>query len=307
MDKILLISRPTRLDSLVAKFNTRQQARFYIEHLGADFSDYENEHERYYQAITSIEHAASRLGKVLRIDWRYLPNYVFGGNDLVLAVGQDGLVANALKYIDRQKIIGFNPDPARWDGVLSRFSADEAPDAIADTLAGKTNVQQITRARIQLSDGQSLCAVNDFFIGIRGHVSARYELRHDNVAENQSSSGVIVSTPLGRSGWMKSVVAGSSGIVATLQGIGEQIAAPDTGWDDDELLFAVREPFPSVCTGANMVYGSIAPGTRFEIESRMGENGIIFSDGIQDDFLEFNYSIVASIGIDDVKGRIVVK
>lgn len=307
MDKIILLSRPTRLDSLIAKFNTRQQARFYVEHLGADFSDYENEHERYYDAISAIERAASRQGKVHRLDWRYLSNYLFGGNDLVLAVGQDGLVANALKYIDRQKIIGFNPDPARWDGVLSRFSADEAPDAIAATLGGATKVREITRARVRLSDGQTLCAVNDFFIGIRGHVSARYELRHGDDAENQSSSGVIVSTPLGRSGWMKSVVAGSSGIAAALRGKARAVAAPEAGWDDDELLFAVREPFPSVCTGAELVYGAIAPGERFEIESRMGENGIIFSDGVQDDFLEFNYSVVASIAIDEIKGRIVVK
>ena len=307
MDKIILLSRPTRLDSLIAKFNTRQQARFYVEHLGADFSDYENEHKRYYDALSAIEHSATRLGKVHRLDWRYLPNFLFGGNDLVLAVGQDGLVANALKYIGRQKIIGFNPDPARWDGVLSRFSAEEAADAIANTLSDYTDVREITRARVRLSDGQSLCAVNDFFVGIRGHVSARYELRHGDDAENQSSSGVIVSTPLGRSGWMKSVVAGSSGIIAALRESGRKAAAPDAEWDDDELLFAVREPFPSVCTGAKMVYGNIAPGSRFEIESRMGENGIIFSDGVQEDFLEFNYSIVASIGVDDVKGRIVVK
>lgn len=307
MDKLILLSRPTRLDSLIAKFNTRQQARFYVEHLGADFSDYENEHERYYGALSSIERSAMRLGKVHRLDWRYLPNFLFGGNDLVLAVGQDGLVANALKYIGRQKIVGFNPDPARWDGVLSRFSADEATDAIADTLSGNTEVREITRARVRLSDGQSLCAVNDFFVGIRGHVSARYELRHGDDAENQSSSGVIVSTPLGRSGWMKSVIAGSSGIASALRGSGREVFAPDAGWDDDELLFAVREPFPSVCTGAEMIYGNIAPGARFEIESRMGENGIIFSDGVQEDFLEFNYSVVASIGVDDIKGRIVVK
>lgn len=307
MDKLILLSRPTRLDSLVAKFNTRQQARFYVEHLGADFSDYENEHQRYYEALSSIERSATRLGKVHRLDWRYLPNFLFGGNDLVLAVGQDGLVANALKYIGRQRIIGFNPDPARWDGVLSRFSADEAAGAIADTLSERTDVREITRARVRLSDGQSLCAVNDFFIGIKGHVSARYELRHEDDAENQSSSGVIVSTPLGRSGWMKSVVAGSSGIIGALAGNGRDTTPPDAAWDDDELLFAVREPFPSVCTGAEMVYGSIAPGERFEIESHMGENGIIFSDGVQDDFLNFNYSVVASIGVDEIKGHIVVK
>ena len=38
--KIVLIVRETRLDELKARFNTVQQAQFYVEHLGADFSDY---------------------------------------------------------------------------------------------------------------------------------------------------------------------------------------------------------------------------------------------------------------------------
>ena len=39
-NKIILVTRPTRLDELIGRFNTVQQAQFYIEHLGADFSDY---------------------------------------------------------------------------------------------------------------------------------------------------------------------------------------------------------------------------------------------------------------------------
>jgi len=38
--KIVLILRETRLAELIRRFNTREQAQFYVEHLGADFSDY---------------------------------------------------------------------------------------------------------------------------------------------------------------------------------------------------------------------------------------------------------------------------
>ena len=38
--KIVLVVRETRLDELTARFNTVQQARFYVEHLGADFGDF---------------------------------------------------------------------------------------------------------------------------------------------------------------------------------------------------------------------------------------------------------------------------
>ena len=46
--KVVLVTRRTRLEELVARFNTMTQARFYVEHLGADFSDYEREHEVYH-------------------------------------------------------------------------------------------------------------------------------------------------------------------------------------------------------------------------------------------------------------------
>ena len=42
MDRLIIIRRPTRLDALVARFNTKQQAQFYIEHLNADFKDYDS-------------------------------------------------------------------------------------------------------------------------------------------------------------------------------------------------------------------------------------------------------------------------
>ena len=37
-NKLVLITRRTRLDDLISRFNTIDQAKFYVEHLGADFS-----------------------------------------------------------------------------------------------------------------------------------------------------------------------------------------------------------------------------------------------------------------------------
>ena len=237
-----------------------------------------------------------------------IANFIFGKNDTVITVGQDGLIANTLKYLEAQKLIGINPDPSRWDGVLSQFSVDETGPVIRQALNDEAAVKQVTKAKVQLSDNQVLYAVNDFFIGVKNHASARYAITVDGAVENQSSSGIIVSTPLGRSGWMKSVLAGASGITGRLSKQSLAIKAKSViDWGKEQLTFAVREPFPSVNTGTKIIFGSITPGMDFCVESRMGENGIIFSDGIQDDYLDFNYSVVARISIADSKGNIVVK
>ena len=92
--KIVLVMRPTRLDELVARFNTLQQAQFYVEHLGSDFGDYLAEHRIYHAAAARVETDLRALARFQRIERGFLPNFVFGADDVVVALGQDGMVAN---------------------------------------------------------------------------------------------------------------------------------------------------------------------------------------------------------------------
>ena len=119
-----------------------------------------------------------------------------------------------------------------------------------------TRVQRITMAEAVLSDGQRLVAFNDLFIGVRSHVSARYRISHGSRAEEHSSSGIVVSTGAGSTGWLRSVYAGAAGVA---EGIGTHIE-PRAGrfaWDASELIFVVREPWPSKTTGASVVHGTV--------------------------------------------------
>src|SRR5687768_17603566 len=99
-NKIVLVTRPTRLGDLVARFNTVAQARFYVEHLGADFSDYQREDETYRNALRDSQTLLETLGRVQVVERAFVPNFVFGPHDTVVTLGQDGLVANTLKYLD---------------------------------------------------------------------------------------------------------------------------------------------------------------------------------------------------------------
>src|SRR6185436_16045224 len=119
--KIVLIVRDTRLDELVARFITVQQAQFYVEHLGADFGDYLDERLQYRAAAQEAEGSLRGFGRLQRVNRRYLGNFIFGADDIVVVLGQDGLVANTLKYLDGQHVLGVNPDRKRWDGVLLPF------------------------------------------------------------------------------------------------------------------------------------------------------------------------------------------
>ncbi|MGW8370256.1 MAG: hypothetical protein ACWGPN_16450, partial [Gammaproteobacteria bacterium] len=100
---------------------------------------------------------------------------------------------------------------------------------------------------------------------------------------------------------------GAAGVVEALGG--RVIPAPNGGrlnWSNEYLVFAVREPFPSQATGTSIVYGTITPDSPLQITSHMGNNGVIFSDGIEADYLDFNHGSVATIGIAPHKVRLVV-
>jgi hypothetical protein len=245
------------------------------------------------------------LGRLQVLDRSFIPNFLFGQSDTVVVLGQDGLVVNTLKYLDEQRVVGINPDPSRWEGVLLPFRVDDLPKILPEVLAGGRAVSEVTMARAELNDGQVLYAVNDLFIGAKSHISARYRISSGKEEEQHSSSGIIVSTGLGSTGWFRSLMAGAAAIASSLSGQQVKAAAPFKR-DADYLYFTVREPFPSTTSQAGLVIGKVTAGEPLTVVSLMSESGVIFSDGIESDYLEFNAGTRAVIAPAAKKGRLVV-
>jgi hypothetical protein len=164
----------------------------------------------------------------------------------------------------------------------------------------------VTMAEARLNTGETLLGVNDLFIGPRSHTSARYTIQSGTRVETHSSSGIIVSTGLGSTGWLRSVLAGATGITSSLSG--HPVKVEDKGsfaWNSDYLYFSVREPWPSKASAAGMTFGKITPRKPLVLVSQMPEHGVIFSDGIESDYLQFNSGTQAVIGLAATKGRLV--
>jgi NAD kinase len=304
--KVVLVTRRTRLEELVGRFHTLDQARFYVEHLGADFGDYEREHAAYLTAKAAVVETLDRHDRWQALDRQYLPNFLFGRDDVVLALGQDGLVANTVKYLSGQPLVGINPEPTRYDGTLLPFEAKDVASLLPEVLADRRSDKRVTMAEASLPDGQRMLAVNDLFIGPRSHTSARYEIQWRGAQERQSSSGVIVSTGLGSTGWMTSVIVGSLTIGGAWRRVKDTADYRPLPWDSAVLRFAVREPFPSRTTGTSIVYGEVSGQAPLQITSLMPEGGVIFSDGIEADFLAFGAGLTVEIKPADRSGRLIV-
>ncbi|MCW3107036.1 MAG: sugar kinase [Segetibacter sp.] len=300
----IIIKNKTRLETLIERFNTKAQAQFYIERSGGEFKDYEKEDEIFYNSLSLVQRNLSSILKNKIVERSFLPSFIFNDNQVVVTVGQDGLVANTAKYVKGIPIIAVNPDQERFDGVLLPFTANNFISAIEKVLSNNYVSKLTSFAEAQLNDGQKLLAFNDLFIGASSHVSSRYKITYNNKTEEQSSSGIIVSTQAGSTGWLSSIINMSFGIRQFLER--DNIKKKYPKLKDNELMFAVREPFESRKTEVETTAGILTEQSKLIIESFMPNKGLIFSDGIEADFLNFNSGSIATIGIAKEKANIVL-
>lgn len=271
--RVVIVRRETDLDRVRATYSSLASARFVLERKGL--------------SIERIEASHRELGEVLRRaraaippDWRQamlmrseIERFVFGPDDIVVAVGQDGLVANVAKYLDGQTVIGVDPAPGSNAGVLVRFRVGDIGQALEAAAAHSLRIEPRVMAEATLDGGEKLLALNEIFVGHRSHQSARYTIRAGPRSERQSSSGLIVSTGTGLTGWASSILR------ATGQTLDLAPTAPRLG-------YLVREAWPGPAVGTSLVAG-LVDKEPLVITSEMDDGGTVFADGIESDHFAF--------------------
>ncbi len=302
-EKIVVVKKETPLEGLLKRHATTSQVKFYLESRGESYDYYRSAHLAYLAGLQEVEHIALPELRRQVVDKEHLDTFQFGNKDLVLVVGDPGLFVNVAKYVGDQPVICVNPDPQRYADVFTSCTIPELPSLFHRVTEDKMKLENLTMAEARLNDGQVLYALNDLFIGQKTHVSARYSLEYQRKTERQSSSGVIVSTGSGSTGWLTGIMVGAYGLV--LGGQNEMIGKIGFPLDANYLQFVVREPFPSKVTGVSIVRGTIDNSNPLKVISNMPENGVIFSDGIENDYLEFNAGAIATIKPAERKVRLV--
>jgi NAD kinase len=286
--RIVIVTRKTPLELLIDRHGTHAQARFYLESRGQDIGNFEEAHERFESGFAQVIGALPPDRRRTRVDRDGLDRFLFSPDDVVVMVGQDGLVPNTAKYLEGQLAVGINPDPERYDGILCPHPPASMP-ALLDWLERREGppyrIQPRIMAAAEREDGQRLLSLNEVYVGHRTHQSAKYRIRAGDREERHSSSGLICATGTGATGWARSI--------ATQRQIAEPLPKPE----EARLAWFVREPWPSVATGIELNFGFVEEDRVLQIVSEMGEEGVIFADGIESDRIEFVTGQSVRIGI----------
>jgi hypothetical protein len=278
--RVVLVTRPTALQELLVAHGTLRQAAWVLERQGQALGPVSEAHERREAALRTVLAGLPPTWRRTRLDRAELDRFLFEPDDLVVVVGQDGLVANVAKYLDDQPVLGINPDPERIDGVLVRHPAAAAKDLVRDLHAGRAKTEVRTRVEAITDDGQRLRALNEIFVGHRSHQSARYQLTALGKTERQSSSGFLVATGTGATGWAASIARASRLKVALPKPV------------EPVVVLLVREPWPSRTTGTSLLGGRV---DAVSVVSEMEHGGTMFGDGIEADAVALPYGRTVTV------------
>jgi NAD kinase len=290
--RVVLVTRPTPYEMLRARHATREQARFFLEMRGQSIEALEREHERFDTARRGVLASVATSWRIARVERDDLDRFLFEPDDIVVALGQDGLVANVAKYLTGQVVVGLNSEPEAYAGILVRHDPAQARELLAAAVEPGVPEEERTLAECRLDDAQRLLALNEVFVGHVSHQTARYRLEVGGSSERQMSSGMIVATGTGATGWASSIC----------RGLREPPPLPAPA--DPALAFLVREPFASPTSGVALIAGAFGANRALEVTSEMESGGVIFADGIEADRIAFGYGTRAEVRVAEERLRL---
>jgi NAD kinase len=295
--RLVFVTRKSRLVQLEEAQGTLSQAKFHLTCMGHDIDIYLDEYLELTQALATIFSALPPDQRRVNVNRMDLNSFLFAPDDVVIIVGQDGLVANTAKYIHGQVVIGINPDPSRYDGILCPHTPAALPKLLQaccrDTSHG-LRLESRVQVQAQLDDGQRLSALNEVFVGHRSHQSARYQVQTSEGKERQSSSGLICASGTGSTGWAASLARQC------------HCEFPLPKPEEACLSWFVREPFASRTTGTQLSQGLLSDTQELRVTSEMTEGGVIFADGIETDYLPFNAGRTVTLSIAPARLRLLM-
>lgn len=220
------------------------------------------------------------------VEYREVKERTVRDSDLAITVGGDGTFAKAANLVNGSYLLGINSNPSESEGALTSLDICDI-ERLEDLINNNFEVMEHTRAQMILN-GKHIdeLATNEIYIGTSAQfLTSRYKIRHKGVEEEQRSSGVIVTTGTGSSGWFNSA------------------GGKKFGRAEKKLAFLVREPYIGErLFRPELLKGEIKEKESIILTSTRDYGGII---AINSSVYNFNGGDIAEIKISDKPTKVI--
>lgn len=199
LSRAVLVPKATKVeyDMLRLKLTRRQLASYYRnENAAVIFASHERQ-------LAMRRRVLKLLPEARVVSRQALDPAALEGASLVVALGGDNHFIFVSQLLDATPILGVNADRLRSYGGLLHIDETNLESALRRMRAGGQTCRRL--ARIQASvDGRPVGrATSEIFVGERGRKNmSRHALSMDGGAEEeQKSSGLLIATAAGSTGW----------------------------------------------------------------------------------------------------------
>jgi NAD kinase len=290
-DSIVVVAKRSRFERESQNLNLSEEALLArYDAIGESGSRLFGSHVRQREALQICKRELSDE-QVVRVE-DLAKRLASGKVHAVIALGGDDFLKLASQFVKDTPVLGVNSDPSFSHGVLLSTHIDQIQQVICALESGHYRIEPW--ARIQLTiDGHELSpALNDVVLGKRDfRQMSRHELEFRGERIIQRSSGILVASGAGSTGWFSSA--------------GLYLGREDRSFPREApyLRFELREPQVRIATedGIRSVSlpphteGTLLPGESLRITSLNDDDGIASRDSI--DTIPFQRGAVAEISL----------
>lgn len=191
--------------------------------------------------------------------------------DLVIAFGGDNHFVYVSHFAKSAMILGINSDPQRSDGALTSLTADQCEEALQALTRGDYSIEEWPRLEALVNGKPLPLTTSELFVGERERVyMSRYVLKHGDVEETQKSSGLLITTGAGSTGWYDSAC-------RYLHPDGNVFARTEP-----KFVFLATEPSKGRLNRSKLLEGTVQAGESLRIQSLNDSSGLVSVDSLDE-------------------------
>lgn len=282
--KILIATKETKKEFFIRQYGIRGIGRACCEQ-EQDKNRVLEEHKLHHKNLKRLIKAFNTCQLTpdvkARVDTQTYPSYStkdFRDADIIVSFGGDGEVLDIARHIT-QKTMG-KKSPLIWTekadpssiGALAVTEDISYSDKVKRLLEKNYKIKKWCRAVGKISGANGMVAsdlaLNDIYFGdLYSMGMSRYTIKVRGYKEYQMSSGGIISTQVGLSGWLINI---------PFRDLYEEL--PPRNLESPRLDFKIREPSKLTRNG-NLLRGFVDAGEKITITSAMNYDGVVAFDG----------------------------